>query len=166
MSSDRLGDNIEEIMNTGKVMLPDRFAHAWNWWLRFLGRPVEEYHIRGINTNINTHFCPPLRFRNQFLPTVPAFNGDDSALRALSSLSGLRGAPEVPPSCRETSVSRTANVGTVGMNGSRCTNGTHLPMALLAARQVMLPSHIGAASSDSTKLPSARHDSDAVIYNI
>ena len=35
-------------------------------------------------------------------------------LRALSSLRGLRGAPEVPPLCRETSVSRTANVGTVG----------------------------------------------------
>ena len=65
-----------------------------------------------------THFCPPLRFRNQFLPTVPTFavretdvsrhNGgtsgaplkphrDDSALRALSSLRGLRGALEVSP---------------------------------------------------------------------
>ena len=42
---------------------------------------------------------------------------DNNALRALSSLRGLRGAPEVPPLCRETSVSRTANVGTVGMNG-------------------------------------------------
>ena len=42
---------------------------------------------------------------------------DDSGLRALSSLRGLRGAPEVPSLCRETSVSRTANVGTVGMNG-------------------------------------------------
>ena len=38
-------------------------------------------------------------------------------LRALSSLRGLRGAPEVPPLYRETAVSRTANVGTVGMNG-------------------------------------------------
>ena len=37
--------------------------------------------------------------------------------RALSSLRGLRGAPEVPPLFRDTSVSRTANVGTVGMNG-------------------------------------------------
>ena len=75
---------------------------------------------------------------NPFMPTVPTFavretdvsrhNGgtsgaplkplrDDSALRTLSSLRGLRGAPEVPPLCRETSVSRTANVGTVGMNG-------------------------------------------------
>ena len=35
---------------------------------------------------------------------------DDSALRALSSLRGLRGAPAVPPLCRETSVSRTENV--------------------------------------------------------
>ena len=72
------------------------------------------------------------------MPTVPTFavretdvsrhNGgtsgapfkplrDDSALRALSSLRGLRGAPEVPPLCRETSVSRTENVETVGMNG-------------------------------------------------
>ena len=60
---------------------------------------------------------------NPFMPTVPTFavretdvsrhNGgtsgaplkplrDDSALRALSSLRGLRGAPEVPPLCRET----------------------------------------------------------------
>ena len=42
--------------------------------------------------------------------------GADSALRTLSSLRGLRGAPEVPPLCRETSASRTANVGTVGKN--------------------------------------------------
>ena len=42
---------------------------------------------------------------------------DDSALRALSSLRGLRRAPEVAPLCRETSVSWTANVETVGMNG-------------------------------------------------
>ena len=41
---------------------------------------------------------------------------DDSVLRALSSLRGLRGAPAPPPLCRETSVSRTANVGTVGKN--------------------------------------------------
>ena len=73
--------------------------------------------------NVLTHFCPPLRFRNQFLPTVPTFavwetdvsrhNGGtsgaplkplrvDSFLRALSSLRGLRGAPAVPPSCQET----------------------------------------------------------------
>ena len=70
---------------------------------------------------------------NPFFPTVPTFdvretnvsrhNGgnsgaplkplrDVSALRALSSLRGLREALEVPPLCRETSVSRTANVGT------------------------------------------------------
>ena len=42
---------------------------------------------------------------------------DDSAFRALPSLRSLRGAPEVPPLCQETSVSRTANVGTVGQNG-------------------------------------------------
>ena len=38
---------------------------------------------------------------------------------ALSSLRGLRGAPEGPPLCRESSVSRTANVGMVGKNGSK-----------------------------------------------
>ena len=48
---------------------------------------------------------------------------DDNALRALLSLRGLRGAPEVPPLCRETSVSRTANVGTVGKNWLRKRNG-------------------------------------------
>ena len=45
--------------------------------------------------------------------------GKKRSHRALSSLRGLRGAPEVPPLCRETSVSRTANVGTVGMNRHR-----------------------------------------------
>ena len=71
------------------------------------------------------------------MPTVPTFavretdvsrhNGDtsgaplkplrdDSALRAVSSLRGLRVAPEVPPLCRETLVSRTSNVGTVCKN--------------------------------------------------
>ena len=39
-----------------------------------------------------THFCPLLRFHNQFLPTIQTF------------------------AVRETSVSRTTNVGTVGMN--------------------------------------------------
>ena len=72
------------------------------------------------------------------MPTVPTFavretdvsrhNGgtsgaplkplrDDSALRALLSLRGLRGAPEAPPLGREVSDSWIANVGTVGMNG-------------------------------------------------
>ena len=48
---------------------------------------------------------------------------DDSALRALSSLRGLRGAPEASPLCRETWVSRTANVGTVGKNRLPKRNG-------------------------------------------
>ena len=90
------------------------------------------------STSWDVEHLSPEEF-NPFLPTVPTFavretdvsrhNGgnsgaplkplrDDSALRALSSLRGLRGAPEVPPLCRETSVSRTANVGTVGMNGN------------------------------------------------
>ena len=60
-----------------------------------------------------------VRSFNPFFPTVPTCSvretaslgimgpplkpvRDDSALRALSSLRGLRGAPEVPPLCRET----------------------------------------------------------------
>ena len=95
-----------------------------------------------------THFCPPLRFRNQ-VPTfavretdVSRHNGcssgaplkpsrDNSALRALSSLRGLRGAPAVPPLCRETSVSRTANVGTwlrKRNGGQNWVNSTLLPL--------------------------------------
>ena len=42
---------------------------------------------------------------------------DDSALRALSSLRGLRGAPEVPPLCRETqSLGQQMLNATVGIN--------------------------------------------------
>ena len=37
-------------------------------------------------------------------------------LTKISGSAPLRGAPEIPPLCRETSVSRTANVGTVGKN--------------------------------------------------
>ena len=71
-----------------------------------------------------THLCPPLRSTFAVRETdVSRHNGgtsgaplkplrDDSALRALSSQRGLRGASEVPPLCRETSVFRTANVGT------------------------------------------------------
>ena len=40
------------------------------------------------------------------------------SVRALSSLRGLRGAPEVPIMPRD-AVSRTANLGTVGKNGLR-----------------------------------------------
>ena len=51
----------------------------------------------------------------------------DIVLRALSSLRGLRGAPEVPPLYRETSVSWTANVGTwlrKRNGGQKWVNGT------------------------------------------
>ena len=73
------------------------------------------------------------------LPTVPTFavretdvsrhNGGasdaplkplrvDSALRALSTLRGLRGAPEVPPLCRETqSLGQQMLNAPVGING-------------------------------------------------
>ena len=43
---------------------------------------------------------------NPFVPTVSIFavreTAPANALRALSTLSGLKGAPEVPPLCRET----------------------------------------------------------------
>ena len=43
---------------------------------------------------------------------------DDSALRALSSLRGLRGAPSVPPLCQETqSLGQQMLNATVGING-------------------------------------------------
>ena len=43
---------------------------------------------------------------------------DDSALRALSTLGGLRGAPEVPPLCRETqSLGQQMLNAPVGING-------------------------------------------------
>ena len=50
-------------------------------------------------SHVLTHFFPPLRstFQHHCVQLR-----DDSALRALSSLRGLRGAPEVPPLCRET----------------------------------------------------------------
>ena len=110
-----------------------------------------------------THFCPPLRFRNQFLPTIPTFavretdvsrhNGgtsgapleplkDDSALRALSSQRNLRGAPEVPPLCRETSVSRTANVGMVGKNWLRKRNGGQKWVNSTLLEQNLIPDHV------------------------
>ena len=43
-----------------------------------------------------------------------AVGGTSTGEGALASRGGFRGAPEVPPACRETSVSRTANVETVG----------------------------------------------------
>ena len=86
-----------------------------------------EYYNEQNLTNVFNPFMPTVAF-NICCPRdcVSRHNGgtagaplkhfrDDSALRALSSLRGLRGAPEVPPLCRETSVSLTANVGT-GVN--------------------------------------------------
>ena len=74
-----------------------------------------------------TNFCPPFQHllsgRLTFLgimgtPRVSPLNPSETiVLRGLSSLRGLKGATEVPPLCRETSVSRTANDGTVGING-------------------------------------------------
>ena len=88
---------------------------------------------RSVDTSFHTEQVNP------FLPTVPTFavretdvsrhNGgtsgaplkllrDDSALRALSSLRGLRGAPAVTPLCRETqSLGQQMLKATVGING-------------------------------------------------
>ena len=46
-----------------------------------------------------THLCPPLR--STFAAPLKPLRVD-SALRALSTLRSSRGAPEVPPLCRET----------------------------------------------------------------
>ena len=47
--------------------------------------------------------------------------GVDSALRTLSTLRGLRGAPEVPPLCRETqSLGQPMLNAPLGINGLRC----------------------------------------------
>ena len=64
---------------------------------------------------------------------------DDSVLRALSSLRGFRGAPEVPPLCRETSVSRTANVGTVGINGLLIMAGARKASIMAGAQNAFVP---------------------------
>ena len=53
---------------------------------------------------------------------------DDSALRVLSSLGGLRGAPEVPPLCRETQ-SLGQHMLVLGCeNATVCTNGLKLQL--------------------------------------
>ena len=51
---------------------------------------------------------------------------DDSALRALSSLRGLRGTPTVLPLCREThSLGQQMLNATVGTNGLNCFSPVH-----------------------------------------
>ena len=88
--------------------------------------------------HFNHHLCDELSL-NPFMPTgafniccprdcVSRHNGGasivdiniivDSALRALSTLRGLRGAPEVPPLCRETQSLRQQMLNVpVGING-------------------------------------------------
>ena len=57
----------------------------WNPTRRLHGSTTRKPHRNAEEPPLKTHFCPPLRFRNR----------DDNVLRALSSLRGLRGAPEV-----------------------------------------------------------------------
>ena len=59
----------------------------------------------------------------------------DSALRALSTLRGLRGAPEVPPLCRETqSLGQQMLNAPVGINGL-----INLPETLQPGKPVSFP---------------------------
>ena len=64
-----------------------------------------------------THFCPPLRFRNQ-VPTFAVRETDVSRYNG-----GTSGAPIMP----RDAVFRTAHVGTVGKNGLNpsCTGEFH-----------------------------------------
>ena len=62
-------------------------------------------------------------------PQVPSLEPlrVDSALRALSTLRGLRGAPEAPPLCRETqSLGQQMLKAPVGINGLNPTNITSI----------------------------------------
>ena len=79
---------------------------------------------------------------NPFFPTVPTFAvretaplkplRDDSALRTLSTLRGLRGAPEVPPLCRETqSLGQQMLNAPVGINGLSIYNQAYTYISLL-----------------------------------
>ena len=55
---------------------------------------MHSYNIYTVYYNIS-HLCRPVR-------STFVVRETDSALRALSTLRGLRGAPEVPPLCPET----------------------------------------------------------------
>ena len=113
--------NIIELIAGAQSVLPrcsDAEEQQYKLRLEYVAKSYNETHAPLlINSLVKGEFL------NLFLPTVPTFavretdvsrhNGgtsgaplkphrDDSALRALSSLRGLKGAPEVPPLCRET----------------------------------------------------------------
>ena len=91
---------------------------------------IEQQHLDTLNANIINPFMPTGAF-NICCPRdcVSRHNGGtsggplkphrvDSALRARSSLGGLRGASEVPPLCRETqSLGQQMLNAPVGING-------------------------------------------------
>ena len=95
--------------------------------------PCESHPHRGINPFMPTvafNICCPRDCVSRHdggtvgAPLKPL--RDDSALRALSSLRGLRGAPEVPPLCRETqSLGQQMLNATVGINGLKCSPLLH-----------------------------------------
>ena len=94
---------------------------------------IHSYHVH-THTHTRSPF-PPAQTAvagvslNPFFSTVPTCAvretekplRDDSVLRALSSLRGLRGAPEVPPLCRE-----TQSLGQQMLNAPVSINGLQL----------------------------------------
>ena len=63
----------------------------------------------GSSSTTLTHFCPPLRFRNQFLPTVPTFAVRESTIVSEGFKGGTRGSPIMPRD--------------VSLSDSKCWNG-------------------------------------------
>ena len=114
------------------VLCPQQFSLQWNYATASAPQPATG---GAAPPSTLTHSCPPFQHLLSERLTSLGVMGtsgaplkplrDDSALRALSYY--LDSAiityylalllPRAPPLCRETSVSRTANVGTVGMNG-------------------------------------------------
>ena len=99
-----------------------RFCDAPGLWKPLGHRHPQQFNITPFMPTVAFNICCPR-------DCVSRHNGDaagvaikplrdDSALRALSSLRGLRGAPEVPPLCRETqSLGRQMLNAPVGING-------------------------------------------------
>ena len=119
---------------------PDSWLKLWICWKLFIGCSEVEQETSKLSHCCDFYgsrifrrgsvrrkkkpnlICPNLTETNIFFTTKchteKCPTAKNPRTERLSSLRGLRGAPKFPLLCRETSVSRTANVGTVGMNGS------------------------------------------------